>query len=100
MGAAAILRQHPHDAAPLKKRSLIPLVHAASRAAWLAFRDAYRAFVAAYAVARNRLRAGVKTVAFPGGIIPAARAFRALCAGLRTLAKNAAPPAGQIHDPE
>ena len=75
MGVAAILRQHPHDAAPPKKRSLIPLVHAASRATWMAFRDAYRAFIAAYAVARNRLRAGVKAVAFPLGSFPSPMPF-------------------------
>lgn len=75
MGVAALLRQHPHEAAAPKKRSFIPLVHAASRAAWLAFRDAYRAFVAAYAVARNRLRAGAKSVVFPPGSFPSPGPF-------------------------
>ena len=41
----------------------------------MAFRDAYRAFIAAYAVARNRLRAGVKAVAFPLGSFPSPMPF-------------------------
>ena len=70
MGAEAILGQHPHDAPAPLQRSLIPLVHAGSLAAWAAFKDAYRAFVAAYAVARERLRRGFRKVAFPVGSFP------------------------------
>jgi REP element-mobilizing transposase RayT len=75
LGAEAITAQHPHDAPQTLKRSLTPLVHAGSLAAWRAFKETYRAFVAAYCVARNRLRAGAKDVVFPEGSFPSPMPF-------------------------
>ena len=75
LGAEAIAAQHPHDAPQVLKRSLTPLVHAGSLAAWRAFKEAYQAFVAAYCVARNRLRAGAKDVVFPDGSFPSPMPF-------------------------
>jgi REP element-mobilizing transposase RayT len=74
-GVEVILRQDPHASPAPLKRSLTPLVHAATTAAWLAFKEAYKAFVAAYAVARNRLRAGLKKVEFPVGSFPSPMPF-------------------------
>ncbi len=75
MRAEVILGQHAHDAPSPLKRSLVPLVHAASLAAWAAFKDAYRVFAAAYAVARERLRRGFRKVAFPVGSFPSPMPF-------------------------
>jgi hypothetical protein len=50
-----------------RKRSPIPLVHAATLALWIEFKEAYGAFVVAYRVASARLRAGIQDVCFPPG---------------------------------
>ena len=43
--------------------------------ALVGFKEAYQAFVAAYCVARNRLRAGAKDVVFPDGSFPSPMPF-------------------------
>jgi hypothetical protein len=48
LGRAAILAQDPHDHPERPKKSPAPLVHAASKAVRLEFREAYALFVAAY----------------------------------------------------
>ena len=53
----------------------MPLIHAATRRVRKAFRDAYRAFVAAYREAAERLKAGKLPVAFPVGSFPPALPF-------------------------
>jgi REP element-mobilizing transposase RayT len=74
-GAAVILAQPPHSSPAPQRRSLTPLVHAATHEAWLALKERYRAFVVAYAVARNQLRAGMKEVQFPIGSFPSPMPF-------------------------
>jgi putative transposase len=74
-GVAAVLAQHPHSSPEPQRRSLTPLVHAATLAAWIAFKERYQAFVVAYSVARNQLRAGMKAVQFPAGSFPSPMPF-------------------------
>ncbi len=69
-GALFILRQNPHEMPVRSKRSPAPCVHAASRAARRIVVDAYRAFVAAYRRAAERLREGDVTVIFPPRCFP------------------------------
>ena len=52
-----------------------PLVHAASRKVRRALYEGYRAFVAAYREAADRLRAGDRAVVFPAGSFPPALPF-------------------------
>jgi hypothetical protein len=58
LGRAAILKQHPHERPNRPKKSYAPLVHAASRKVRLALYEGYRAFVAAYREAAEKLKAG------------------------------------------
>jgi hypothetical protein len=74
-GAEAVGAINPLESPPPQKRSIIPLVHAATRAAWLAFREGYRVFLEAYAVARACLRSGRGRVAFPAGSFPSPAPF-------------------------
>ena len=69
-GAAFVLRQSPHEMPMRCKRSPAPAFHAATKAARRALRDAYRAFLAAYRRASERLRAGDFTVCFPPFCFP------------------------------
>lgn len=75
LGARAVLAQHPHYRPPTLARSPAPLVHAASRAARLAFREAYVRFVAAFRAAADRLRQGEPSACFPAGSFPPALPF-------------------------
>jgi hypothetical protein len=75
LGRAAILKQHPHERPNRPKKSVAPLVHAASRKVRLALYEGYRAFVAAYREAADRLRAGNRAVIFPAGCFPPALPF-------------------------
>jgi putative transposase len=67
LGPEAAAAQDPQTIVRQRRRSPIPLVHAATLGAWLAFRDAYRAFVAAFQYARAQLRSGIKDAMFPEG---------------------------------
>lgn len=58
MGAEKILRQHPHDHPAKIAKSPAPMCHAASRASFWRYANAYRAFVKAYREASRALRAG------------------------------------------
>src|SRR5436305_6329912 len=75
LGRLAVLQQDPHDRPNQTKKSPMPLIHAATRRVRKAFRDAYRAFVAAYREAPERLKVGMLPVAFPVGSFPPALPF-------------------------
>ena len=75
LGAEALAAQDPHEAVVQRKRTPIPLVHAATVEAWKAFKSAYRAFLVAYQYASARLRAGVRDALFPEGAFPPALPF-------------------------
>ena len=70
LGAAAILRQHPHTCPNKSKKSPAPRFHAATKAAREALRNAYGLFLAAFREAAEKLRAGDRTVRFPNGCFP------------------------------
>ena len=70
LGAATILRQHPHTCPNKTKKSPAPRFHAASKAAREAFRNAYGLFLAAFREAAERLRAGDRLARFPNGCFP------------------------------
>lgn len=70
LGAAAILRQHPHTCPNKMKKSPAPRFHAATKAAREALRKAYGFFLAAFREAAERLKAGDRTARFPNGCFP------------------------------
>ena len=70
LGCRAILAQDPHHRPAVVARSPAPLVHAASQAARLAFREAYGAFVGAFRHAAEKLRLGDRSACFPAGSFP------------------------------
>ena len=67
LGVGAILRTHPHDRPGSSKKSPAPLCHAATRSAFLAYRDKYRMFVEAFRAGSAWLRqkggAGLEQIA-------------------------------------
>lgn len=70
LGWAGVVRQDPrYEPNRIRKRPA-PLAHAVSRGARIALREAYRAFLAAYRHAADRLRAGSLDVHFPRGACP------------------------------
>jgi REP element-mobilizing transposase RayT len=75
LGVAAILAQNPHAHPERPKKSPAPLVHAATKAARLFFREAYAWFVAAYREAAEKLRKGNLGARFPVGSFPPALPF-------------------------
>ena len=75
LGVAAILAQHPHAHPERPKKSPAPFVHAATKAARLAFREMYALFVAAYREAAEKLRKGDRGARFPIGSFPPALPF-------------------------
>jgi len=75
LGRVAVLKQHPHQRPNRPKKSYAPLVHAASRKVRRDLYDGYRAFVAAYLEAADKLRAGDRAVIFPVGSFPPALPF-------------------------
>jgi REP element-mobilizing transposase RayT len=75
LGRVAVLKQHPHQRPNRPKKSYAPLVHAASRKVRRELYEGYRAFVAAYREAADRLRAGDRAVVFPAGSFPPALPF-------------------------
>jgi hypothetical protein len=75
LGADRVRRQHPHEMPRRSKRSPAPLVHAATKAVRRALVEMYRAFVAAYRRAAERLRSGDLAAEFPAGSFPPPRPF-------------------------
>jgi REP element-mobilizing transposase RayT len=69
LGREAILALHPHDRPSASDTSPAPLVHASSAGVRHAFREAYRAFVAAFRAAAIQFRRG-ETAVFPEGAFP------------------------------
>src|SRR5215207_5790135 len=70
LGAAAILRQHPHTRPDKTKKSPAPRFHAATKAAREALRKAYGLFLAAFREAAERLKDGDRMAQFPNGCFP------------------------------
>ena len=70
LGAAAILRQHPHTCPNKSEKSPAPRFHTASKAAREALRKAYGLFLAAFREAAERLKGGDRTAMFPNGCFP------------------------------
>jgi hypothetical protein len=73
LGAERAARQNPHDAPARIKKGPAPWIHAATREARLAFKEAYRQFVAAYRRASEALRSPRRREAFalfPQGCFP------------------------------
>ncbi len=75
LGVEAILAQDPYDHPERPKKEPAPFVHAATKAARLAFREAYALFVAAYREAAEKLRKGDRGAVFPIGSFPPALPF-------------------------
>jgi hypothetical protein len=75
LGAAAILRHHPHHRPAKQKRSPAPLFHAFSAAARRELWEAYGLFVGAFRQAAEKLRAGDRDAVFPLGSFPPALPF-------------------------
>jgi hypothetical protein len=75
LGRRAILACHPHFRPQVVAKSPAPLIHAASRAARLAFREVYTAFVSAFRDAAERLRGGDRFASFPPGSFPPGMPF-------------------------
>lgn len=65
LGVADVLKQRPLDAPKRSKRSPAPLCHTAHLGTWLAFRDAWKAFVANYRAASKAFRDGALETPFP-----------------------------------
>jgi hypothetical protein len=75
VGVEAILAKDPQHRPSSLARSPAPLVHAATKAARKAFRDAYAWFVSAFREAAERLRKGDRNAPFPSGSFPPALPF-------------------------
>jgi hypothetical protein len=75
-GVVAVLAQNPLRRPKKTKKSPAPAFHKASKAVRRELWDAYALFVAAaYRAAAEKLRAGVRDVAFPIGSFPPALPF-------------------------
>ena len=70
LGAAAILRQHPHTWPNRSKKSPAPRFHAATKAAREVLRTAYGLFLSSFREAAERLKAGDRAARFPNGCFP------------------------------
>jgi len=75
LGFQAVLARHPHHRPERSVKSPAPLVHAASKAARQAFREAYKWFVAAFREAAEQFRRGDRHAVFPAGSFPPAPPF-------------------------
>lgn len=75
-GRDFVIREDPRHEPNRIKKGPTPLVHAASRAARDALREAYRAFLGAYRQAAERLGSGALDVVFPDGAFPPALPYR------------------------
>ena len=76
LGRDTVLRGDPRHVPNRLRKGPAPLVHAASRAARDALREAYRRFLGAYRQAAEKLRSGALDVLFPEGAFPPALPFR------------------------
>ncbi|MEO8505986.1 MAG: hypothetical protein ABI609_18970 [Acidobacteriota bacterium] len=74
-GAEFVRRQNPLSRPARSKHSPAPRIHAASRAARLAFREAYRVFLAAFQRASEKLRSGDRSAEFPRFSFPPSLSF-------------------------
>ncbi len=74
-GAEFVRRQSPLSRPAKSKRSPAPRVHAASKAARKAFREAYGLFLAAFRRASEKLRSGDRTAEFPRFSFPPSLPF-------------------------
>jgi REP element-mobilizing transposase RayT len=74
-GAGVIAQKAPETETALRRKSPIPLVHAATRELRRAFKAAYRAFVDAYVAASKRFRDGFRDAVFPEGSFPPPQRF-------------------------
>ena len=81
LGAAAIMRQHPHTWPNKTKRSPSPGFHAATKAARRELWEAYAKFVAAFREASEALRSGTRAAHFPLGSFPPGLPFVRACPG-------------------
>ena len=81
LGAAAIMRQHPHTWPRKTKKSPRPGFHAATKAARKELWVAYAKFVAAFREASETLRSGNRTAHFPLGSFPPGLPFVRVCLG-------------------
>ena len=70
MGAAEVLKRHPHQRPNRVKWSPAPLIHAASKKVRWEFFNAYQAVFAAYYEAAEKFREGQRNVSFPEGCFP------------------------------
>jgi REP element-mobilizing transposase RayT len=77
LGREFLFRQDPHQAPNRLKRGPAPLVHAASRVARDALREAYGIFLAAHRRASERLRGTTRDDLFPEGSFPPCLPFKA-----------------------
>jgi hypothetical protein len=65
LGAQSAARLNPFSAPKPTAQTPMPLCHAESRSGWLAYREAWRAFLRSYRRASSLLRQGVADVQFP-----------------------------------
>ena len=70
LGAAKVLRGHPHHRPTEESRSPKPTFHAIRRRVRKSMEDAYSAFIECYVLAAERLRRGVARPAFPPDCFP------------------------------
>jgi Transposase and inactivated derivatives len=70
LGADGVRAQDPETRPRKLKKSPAPFVHAATKSARKAIREAYASFVAAFREAAEKLRAGDRSAAFPIGSFP------------------------------
>ena len=65
LGADAVVDQDPQTMPVCSRRRPRPLCHVSTRQGYSAFKEIYRAFVAAYREASSRFRAGDVSARFP-----------------------------------
>lgn len=70
LGTAEVLSQDPHACAPDPEKRPAPLVHAATKSARDAFKEAFGLFLAAYREASRKLLSGDRSAIFPQGCFP------------------------------
>lgn len=75
LGRRAILRQHPHQRGNPLKKTRAPWIHAVQKCVREAYCSLYRAFVAAYRAAAQKLSSGNRMAIFPPGCFPPALPF-------------------------
>jgi hypothetical protein len=88
LGVAPVLAQDPLQRPKKIKKSPAPAFHAASKAVRRELWDAYALFVAAYRAAAEKLRAGLRDVVFPRGVLVNIAIMRAFVRLREILAAN------------